>query len=66
VTALLAHTDLTVVRCAHRLGFPDQANFTTFFQRQTGTAPTPWRRAESDRHPVRYTGQLRIRSNSSH
>ena len=44
---LLAHTDLTVARCAHRLGFPDQANFTTFFQRQTGTAPTPWRRAES-------------------
>ena len=44
---LLAHTDLTVVRCADRLGFPDQANFTTFFQRQTGTAPTPWRRAES-------------------
>jgi AraC-like DNA-binding protein len=44
---LLAHTDLTVARCARRLGFPDQANFTTFFQRQTGTAPTPWRRAES-------------------
>jgi AraC-like DNA-binding protein len=43
---LLAHTDLTVVRCADRLGFSDQANFTTFFQRQTGTAPTLWRLAE--------------------
>ncbi|AEV84250.1 HTH-type transcriptional activator rhaS [Actinoplanes sp. SE50] len=44
---LLAHTDLTVVRCAHRLGFADQANFTTFFQRQTGVAPTFWRLTES-------------------
>jgi AraC-like DNA-binding protein len=45
---LLAHTDLAVARCAERLGFADQANFTTFFQRQTGVAPAPWRRAEPD------------------
>ncbi|WP_425282067.1 helix-turn-helix domain-containing protein [Streptomyces albofaciens] len=36
---LLAHTDLPVGSCAHRLGFRDTGNFTTFFRRQTGLAP---------------------------
>ncbi|MFI9721816.1 helix-turn-helix domain-containing protein [Streptomyces sp. NPDC052396] len=40
---LLAHTGLPVARCAERLGFPDAANFTTFFQRQTGVPPSRWR-----------------------
>lgn len=40
---LLAHTDLPVNRCAQRLGFDDPANFTTFFQRHTGTPPGRWR-----------------------
>lgn len=39
---LLAHTDLPVGSCAHRLGFRDTGNFTTFFRRQTGLAPTSW------------------------
>ncbi|WP_030661466.1 AraC family transcriptional regulator [Streptomyces rimosus] len=39
---LLAHTDLPVGRCAHHLGFRDTGNFTTFFRRQTGLAPTSW------------------------
>ncbi|GAA2879816.1 AraC family transcriptional regulator [Streptomyces mexicanus] len=40
---LLAHTDLPVGRIAHRLGFADAANFTTFFQRGTGRPPSRWR-----------------------
>ncbi|MFJ7996488.1 helix-turn-helix domain-containing protein [Streptomyces sp. NPDC096310] len=39
---LLAHAGLPIGRCAHRLGFRDTANFTTFFRRQTGLAPTAW------------------------
>ncbi|MFF4710564.1 helix-turn-helix domain-containing protein [Streptomyces eurythermus] len=39
---LLAHGGLPVGACAHRLGFPDAGNFTTFFRRQTGLAPTAW------------------------
>lgn len=39
---LLAHTDLPVGSCAHRLGFRDTGNFTTFFRRQTGLTPTAW------------------------
>ncbi|MGW8401614.1 helix-turn-helix domain-containing protein [Streptomyces lydicus] len=39
---LLAHTDLPVGSCAHRLGFRDTGNFTTFFRRQTGLTPTSW------------------------
>ncbi len=39
---LLAHTGLPVGGCAHRLGFRDAGNFTTFFRRQTGLAPTSW------------------------
>ncbi|POX58435.1 AraC family transcriptional regulator [Streptomyces sp. Ru62] len=39
---LLAHTGLSVGGCAHRLGFRDAGNFTTFFRRQTGLAPTAW------------------------
>ncbi|MEV5597982.1 helix-turn-helix domain-containing protein [Streptomyces sp. NPDC052496] len=39
---LLAHSDLPVGSCAHRLGFRDTGNFTTFFRRQTGLAPTTW------------------------
>ncbi|MEU4202190.1 AraC family transcriptional regulator [Streptomyces sp. NPDC026294] len=40
---LLAHTELPVGNCARRLGFQDAGNFTAFFKRQTGTAPTTWR-----------------------
>ncbi|MCZ0204650.1 AraC family transcriptional regulator [Streptomyces sp. UMAF16] len=39
---LLAHGGLPAGTCAHRLGFPDAGNFTTFFRRQTGLAPTAW------------------------
>ncbi len=39
---LLAYTDLPVGNCAHHLGFRDTGNFTTFFRRQTGLAPTSW------------------------
>ncbi|MFF5470901.1 helix-turn-helix domain-containing protein [Streptomyces achromogenes] len=39
---LLAHSGLPVGTCAHRLGFADAGNFTTFFRRQTGLAPTSW------------------------
>ncbi|MFF9020356.1 AraC family transcriptional regulator [Streptomyces eurythermus] len=39
---LLAHSGLPAGTCAHRLGFPDAGNFTTFFRRQTGLAPTAW------------------------
>ncbi|OKI06215.1 transcriptional regulator [Streptomyces sp. CB02923] len=39
---LLAHTGLPVGSCARRLGFRDTGNFTTFFRRQTGLAPTTW------------------------
>ncbi|WP_460333896.1 helix-turn-helix domain-containing protein [Actinoallomurus acanthiterrae] len=46
---LLAHTDLSVARCAERLGFDDAANFSTFFQRQEGLSPSRWRAARSGR-----------------
>jgi AraC-like DNA-binding protein len=49
---LLAHTDLSVARCAQRLGFDDPANFTTFFQRQTGMPPSRWRDGHSGRHAL--------------
>ncbi|WP_051812720.1 helix-turn-helix domain-containing protein [Streptomyces sp. NRRL S-340] len=44
---LLAHTGLPAGACAHRLGFADTGNFTTFFRRQTGLAPTAWTAALS-------------------
>ncbi|WP_326623218.1 AraC family transcriptional regulator [Streptomyces decoyicus] len=46
---LLAHTDLPAARCAERVGFTDAANFTAFFQRQTGLPPSRWRSAHCDR-----------------
>ncbi|MGQ4516568.1 helix-turn-helix domain-containing protein [Streptomyces sp. DW26H14] len=46
---LLAYTDLPVARCAERLGFEDAANFTTFFQRQSGSPPSRWRAGHGDR-----------------
>lgn len=46
---LLAHTDLSVARCAEHLGFDDPANFATFFQRQEGMSPSRWRSAHSGR-----------------
>ncbi|WP_406004965.1 helix-turn-helix transcriptional regulator [Streptomyces sp. NBC_00637] len=54
---LLAHTDLPVGACARRLGFHDAGNFTTFFRRQTGHAPSTWtaglRSRRTDRpHPT--------------
>ncbi|MFF5327899.1 helix-turn-helix domain-containing protein [Streptomyces rubradiris] len=39
---LLAHSGLPVGTCAHRLGFADAGNFTTFFRCRTGLAPTAW------------------------
>ncbi|MHC3468045.1 AraC family transcriptional regulator [Streptomyces sp. 7R007] len=42
---LLAHTDLPVAACAHRLGFRDVGNFTTFFRRQAALPPAAWRAA---------------------
>ncbi len=44
---LLAHSDLSVARCAQRLGFDDPANFTAYFRRATGKAPGAWRRRYS-------------------
>ncbi|MGW9170795.1 AraC family transcriptional regulator [Streptomyces decoyicus] len=46
---LLAHTDLPAARCAERVGFTDAANFTAFFQRQTGLPPSRWRSTHSGR-----------------
>ncbi|MDP9868771.1 MULTISPECIES: helix-turn-helix domain-containing protein [Streptosporangium] len=46
---LLAHTDLPAARCAQRVGFTDAANFTAFFQRQTGLSPSRWRAERSGR-----------------
>ncbi|MGW7577578.1 helix-turn-helix domain-containing protein [Streptomyces sp. NPDC054765] len=46
---LLAHTDLSAARCAERVGFTDAANFTAFFQRQTGLPPSRWRSTRSGR-----------------
>ncbi|MGW7634768.1 helix-turn-helix domain-containing protein [Streptomyces decoyicus] len=46
---LLAHTDLPAARCAEHVGFTDAANFTAFFQRQTGLPPSRWRSTHSGR-----------------
>ncbi|WP_328330562.1 MULTISPECIES: helix-turn-helix transcriptional regulator [unclassified Streptomyces] len=46
---LLAHTGLPAARCAERVGFTDAANFTAFFQRQTGLPPNRWRSTRSGR-----------------
>lgn len=46
---LLAHTDPPAARCAERVGFTDAANFTVFFQRQTGLPPSRWRSTRSGR-----------------
>lgn len=40
---LLAHTDQPVGRLAHRLGFRDPSNFSTFFIVHTGQSPTAFR-----------------------
>ncbi|MGW1597153.1 AraC family transcriptional regulator [Streptomyces sp. NPDC002343] len=39
---LLGHAGLPAGTCAHRLGFSDAGNFTTFFRRLTGLTPTAW------------------------
>lgn len=39
---LLAHDGLSPVRCGERLGFPDAANFSAFFLRETGVRPGAW------------------------
>ena len=49
IQRLLAHTDLPAARCAERVGFTDAANFTAFFQRQTGLPPSRWRGTHSGR-----------------
>ncbi|MFE7929501.1 helix-turn-helix domain-containing protein [Streptomyces sp. NPDC057456] len=59
----LAHTDLPVGTCAHRLGFHDTGNFTTFFRRQTGLAPTAWTanlqpRSIDHSHPIDHSRPL--------
>lgn len=40
---LLAHSNLAVTSVAARLNFHDPSNFSTFFTRQTGIAPTEFR-----------------------
>ncbi len=42
---LLAHDRLSAARCGQRLGFPDAANFSAFFLRQTGVRPGQWQAA---------------------
>ncbi|MEU4114537.1 helix-turn-helix domain-containing protein [Kitasatospora sp. NPDC028055] len=46
---LLAHTDLSLARCAERVGFDDAANFAAFFRRLTGESPGRWREAAAGR-----------------
>jgi AraC family transcriptional regulator, transcriptional activator of pobA len=41
----LAYTTLSVKQIAFDLGFADAGYFTRFFQRETGQAPSAWRRA---------------------
>jgi AraC family transcriptional activator of pobA len=41
----LAYTTLSVKQIAFDLGFSDAGYFTRFFQRETGQAPSAWRRA---------------------
>jgi len=43
---LLAHSSLAVAPIAAGLGFRDPSNFSTFFTRQTGIAPTKFRRQQ--------------------
>jgi len=43
---LLAHSDLAVTSIAAKLNFRDVSNFSTFFTRQTGIAPTEFRRQQ--------------------
>jgi AraC-like DNA-binding protein len=40
---LLAHSNLAVTTIATELGFRDPSNFSTFFSRQMGIAPTEFR-----------------------
>jgi AraC family transcriptional activator of pobA len=42
---LLVHDRLSPARCGRRLGFPDDANFSAFFLRETGTRPGAWQSA---------------------
>jgi len=42
---LLAHGDLTVIQCAHRLGFHDAANFSKFFEQRAGLTPGAFRQS---------------------
>ncbi|GAA2532514.1 transcriptional regulator [Winogradskya humida] len=44
---LLAHDRLTPARCGQHLGFPDPANFSAFFLRETGTRPGAWQAANA-------------------
>ncbi|MFJ7247522.1 helix-turn-helix domain-containing protein [Kitasatospora sp. NPDC098652] len=46
---LLAHTDLSLARCAERVGFDDAANFAAFFRRLAGESPGHWREAAAGR-----------------
>ncbi|MGW5690902.1 AraC family transcriptional regulator [Streptomyces asiaticus] len=43
---LLAHTDLPVVTVSRRLGFSEPTNFSKFFTRETGSAPSAFRAQE--------------------
>jgi AraC-like DNA-binding protein len=40
---LLAHSDLTVMQCARRVGFHDAANFSKFFEQRAGLTPGAFR-----------------------
>ena len=42
---LLAHGDLTVMQCAHQLGFHDAANFSKFFEQRAGLTPGAFRKS---------------------
>ncbi|RDJ19819.1 AraC family transcriptional regulator [Bosea caraganae] len=44
---LLIHTTQTVSAIAHQIGFDEPSNFIKFFKRETGCAPTEFRRLNS-------------------
>jgi AraC-like DNA-binding protein/quercetin dioxygenase-like cupin family protein len=46
---LLGHDGLSAARCAERLGFDDPANFSKFFQRNTGVSPATFKAAYAEK-----------------
>ena len=48
----LAYTTLSIKQVAFDLGFADAGYFSRFFQRETGVAPSAWRRSQHAEHAL--------------